>query len=71
MKISALENGPYMVEVAGGSAVSRDGSDETVEDLKIFLCRCGHSENKPYCDSSHRKNGFAAPAYELGIEPQL
>jgi CDGSH iron-sulfur domain-containing protein 3 len=69
VKISALENGPYMVEVPGTSAVTRAGSGETVEDLKLFLCRCGHSENKPYCDGTHRKNGFAAPLYEVAVEP--
>lgn len=24
------------------------------------LCRCGHSSNKPYCDSSHKAENFNA-----------
>ena len=34
---------------------------------KIGLCRCGHSENKPFCDGAHRRQGFesACPARDL------
>lgn len=25
---------------------------------RVTLCRCGHSSNKPFCDSTHKTCGF-------------
>lgn len=32
----------------------------TVTNFK--LCRCGHTKNQPFCDSSHRENQWEAEA---------
>ena len=73
MRISALENGPNKIEVEGATAwtVVRDGREETIPRGTIFLCRCGHSENKPFCDGTHNKIGFDSqcPARELPPPP--
>ena len=36
---------------------SADGN-VIVEDMRLALCRCGQSHNKPFCDNSHRDSGF-------------
>lgn len=38
---------------------SRDGNSITTRN-KAALCRCGASENKPFCDAKHKQCGFSA-----------
>jgi len=40
--------------------VDADGSEYPSERTTIALCRCGGSTNKPFCDGTHSKIGFAA-----------
>ncbi|MDO8306981.1 MAG: CDGSH iron-sulfur domain-containing protein [Actinomycetota bacterium] len=54
--ITPTENGPYEV-VGDVRIVSPDGT-VLRETAKAYLCRCGHSQNKPFCDSSHRRIGW-------------
>jgi CDGSH-type Zn-finger protein len=55
-RIKVTENGPYMVE---GVTQVRDATGEAhAVEGKAFLCRCGRSSNKPFCDGSHNKVGF-------------
>ncbi|MBI1172245.1 iron-binding protein [bacterium] len=51
-------NGPLKV-VGNLEVVS--GTGRTVNRVtQTFLCRCGQSKNKPYCDGSHKAAGFVA-----------
>ena len=56
LKVQVIPNGPLKVE--GMLEVELpDGTKETKEKT-TFLCRCGHSSRKPYCDGAHRKMDF-------------
>ncbi len=57
--ITPAENGPLLVT---GNLELVTGTGRTINRVtKTALCRCGDSKNKPYCDGSHKTNGFAAP----------
>ncbi|TPK95564.1 iron-binding protein [Mesorhizobium sp. B2-4-12] len=69
-RVTVTRNGPYLVtgdlslcEQTIGT--DSDGeSEEWIEKIlpspgpKFALCRCGHSNNKPFCDGSHARVGF-------------
>ena len=57
--ITPLENGPYLVK-GPVTVLDADGSQYPSERSTIALCRCGGSTNKPFCDGTHSKIGFAA-----------
>ena len=59
MKVTLLENGPYKVEGAQElDLVEHTGAPVRVDRDTVFLCRCGGSTNKPFCDGTHSKIGF-------------
>ena len=45
-----IAKGPMTLLSADGNCVSTRN--------KAALCRCGHSDNKPFCDASHKRCGF-------------
>ncbi len=59
--ITVRPNGPYRVE-GPVKLVDADGNHFEVPASGVMtLCRCGHSNRKPFCDSTHRTIGFDAP----------
>ena len=36
----------------------------------VSLCRCGHSQNKPYCDGSHKREGVTEEAQAFDLPPK-
>ncbi|MHB8891774.1 MAG: CDGSH iron-sulfur domain-containing protein [Candidatus Limnocylindrales bacterium] len=56
--VTPRDNGPY--RVAGPVVLlDADGGRWVVpEGRPVFLCRCGQSGTKPFCDGSHGRVGF-------------
>ncbi|HTN46226.1 MAG TPA: (4Fe-4S)-binding protein [Flavipsychrobacter sp.] len=54
--VEMMKNGPLMV-YGNISVKTKDGSVERKHKVTAF-CRCGASQNKPFCDGSHVKIGF-------------
>jgi CDGSH-type Zn-finger protein len=57
--IRPLKHGPYQVS-GDVSLVDYEGAQYPRDEDPIFLCRCGRSANKPFCDGMHKKAGFQA-----------
>jgi uncharacterized Fe-S cluster protein YjdI len=56
LKVEVTANGPYLIR-SECLIVLSNGKEETKPGT-IALCRCGGSQNKPYCDGSHKKIEF-------------
>ena len=54
--IEVVPNGPLRV-MNDVTIKHKDGTEEKKVG-RVSMCRCGHSENKPFCDGSHKKINF-------------
>jgi CDGSH-type Zn-finger protein len=57
--------GDFQIEDQNGKVFGLAGR------TKIGLCRCGHSETKPFCDGAHKKINFQSviEAHDLPPAP--
>ncbi len=54
--IECMPNGPLLVK--GAVTIKKSDGTEETKTGTVALCRCGQSNNKPYCDGGHLNAGF-------------
>ena len=58
LEITAAKDGPLLLS---GNVRLFNGSGQSAwKGKKLALCRCGASNNKPFCDGQHKKVGFTS-----------
>ncbi|HUQ92581.1 MAG TPA: CDGSH iron-sulfur domain-containing protein [Bryobacteraceae bacterium] len=70
-KITVNNNGPLRLE---GDFTITDASGKTYGlggRTVLSLCRCGLSENKPFCDGAHGRQGFQSSCEARDLPPPV
>jgi CDGSH-type Zn-finger protein len=64
-------NGPLRIS---GTFIIKDAEGRSFDlagRSAISLCRCGGSGNKPFCDGSHKANGFQSVCEARALPPPV
>jgi CDGSH-type Zn-finger protein len=67
VKVKIIANGPICIDTQEAVSIQLGGASEA-KPGPVFLCRCGQSATKPFCDGTHRKVKFEAAPAELLLE---
>jgi CDGSH-type Zn-finger protein len=68
VRIIVRNGGPYVVD-GPADVLDSNGQPRVSAKPGIVLCRCGGSAQKPFCDGTHRRNGFGGgPAMAAGAD---
>ncbi len=57
LTVNVITKGPLML--AGPLELRAADGAVIYSGEKVWLCRCGSSQTKPFCDGTHKKIGFA------------
>lgn len=56
-------SGDFVIKDIDGNVLDLGGRTE------VSLCRCGHSNNKPFCDGTHKKINFQSVVRAFALPP--
>ena len=68
-KITVQSNGPIRIEGEFQIFDPEGRAFGLAGRTLISLCRCGQSQNKPFCDGSHARIGFQDPVTARELPP--
>ena len=68
-KITVRNHGPLRLEGEFSICDAEGGSFDLGGRTAISLCRCGHSETKPFCDGSHKRLAFQSEVKAVALPP--
>ncbi|HWP85136.1 MAG TPA: CDGSH iron-sulfur domain-containing protein [Terriglobia bacterium] len=68
-KVTVRNHGPLRLEGEFTIVDQQDKAFSLAGRTTISLCRCGHSENKPFCDGSHKTAGFQSEVVARELPP--
>jgi CDGSH-type Zn-finger protein len=68
-KITPRDNGPLFIEGEFSIVDSTGKVFGLAGRTAVALCRCGHSNNKPFCDGAHKTSGFASRCEARDLPP--
>lgn len=67
MKLTVTANGPIILDTQDEVQI-QVGDKAEKKTGPLYLCRCGQSATKPFCDGTHRKAKFEGVGAELLFE---
>jgi CDGSH-type Zn-finger protein len=56
--VKPIPDGPLMVKGDGLEVTDAQGNPLSFKSDAAYLCRCGASATKPFCDGAHKKVSF-------------
>jgi CDGSH-type Zn-finger protein len=68
-KVTIRNHGPIRLE-GEFTITDMDGKEFGLSGRTVIsLCRCGHSETKPFCDGAHGRQGFDSVCAARDLPP--